>query len=616
MGILLSQVRISGFRGISNLEISLPRVAVLIGKNNAGKTSIIKALQLALGDYSRHLTDEDFYIDNDDNVTSKIVVDVYITPTEYEENSNEWVSCNVFSDEWIEAFGDLRQFDSNENEFVGIRTVCEKDNIKGGYKVTRYPLSSWNEFEGWTDNAGQINKKITKRIDAMPFVSIDAQRDIHQELREKTSYVGKVLSEIDFSSDDKEALEELIQELNDKAVETSPVLSDLKIHLDSLSQSFEGQGQTDITPFPKKIRDLAKRFSIHFGDSSANSFSMEYHGMGTRSWASMLTVKAFLELSEKKHAEEAECFFPILAAEEPEAHLHPNAQRTLYRQLTEVSGQVIISSHSPYLAALANQQDLRIISKSSNNGTLVNRLDKNLLPEELRKIHREVIHSKGELLFSSAIVLSEGETEAQALPLLFDRYFGKEAFILGVNFIGVGGSGSKYKPYLTFARDFNIPVFIFSDGEEKPIKQLKKVYDTIFGETDLATASNITILDNTDFEGYLIESGFQDAVETAIKAHDGNDRISKYIKKKQGKQTKAVVTDKPPCETCNQPIFEVGVYDYSGDEGQKKAILEILDSDKTKYAKVVADHLATLEPEALPQKIKGLFEQIKVGIQL
>jgi len=606
MSILVDKVRIAGFRGISNLEISLPRVAVLIGKNNAGKTSVIKALQLALGDYSRHLADEDFYIDDEDNICSEIIIDVSIVP----------VDSNEFSDEWIEVFGDLRQFDASGDEFVAIRTICEKDDIKGGYKITRFPLSEWQAFENWTDNSVKINKKITKRIESIPFVSIDAQRDIHQELREKTSYVGKVLSEIDFSSDDKDALEELIQELNESAVDKSEVLSELKTHLDSLSQSFEGQGQTDITPFPKKIRDLSKRFSIHFGDSASNSFSMEYHGMGTRSWASMLTVKAFLELSEKKHSEEEECFFPIVAAEEPEAHLHPNAQRTLYRQLTEVNGQVIISSHSPYLAALANQQDLRVISKSNGDGTLVNSLDKSLQPEELRKIHREVIHSKGELLFSSAIVLSEGETEAQALPLLFESYFGKEPFILGVNFIGVGGSGSKYKPYLTFARDFNIPVFIFSDGEEKPIKQLKKVYDTIFGETDLTAASNITILEDTDFEGYLLESGFQNDVETAIKAHDGDDKITKYIQKKQGKQTKAVITDKPSCVTCKQPIFEVGVYDYSGDDGYKKAILEILDSDKTKYAKVVADHLTTLESEALPQKIKDLFEQIKVGIQL
>ena len=93
MSILINKVRISGFRGISNLEISLPRVVVLIGKNNAGKTSVIKALQLALGDYSRHLADEDFYIDGEDNICSEIIIDVSIVP----------VSSNEFSDEWIET---------------------------------------------------------------------------------------------------------------------------------------------------------------------------------------------------------------------------------------------------------------------------------------------------------------------------------------------------------------------------------------------------------------------------------------------------------------------------------------------------------------------------------
>ena len=318
MPILINLVRISGFRGISNLELSLPKVTVLIGQNNTGKTSIIKALQLALGDYSRHLTDEDFYIDRNDVVCSEIIVDISIIPVD--EYSKQ---INCFSDKWVEVFGDKIQAGIKDNQFVGIRTICEKDSIKGGFKVTRYPLSRWAGFENWTDDAVKINNKISKRIDAMPFIAIDAQRDIHQELREKTSYIGKVLSDINFDSEDKDALEELISELNESAVEKSTVLSELKTHLDSLSQSFEGQGQTDITPFPKKIRDLSKRFSIHFGEDATNSFSMEYHGMGTRSWASMLTVKAFIEVLEKKHIAEEQCFFPIIAAEEPEAHLHP-----------------------------------------------------------------------------------------------------------------------------------------------------------------------------------------------------------------------------------------------------------------------------------------------------
>lgn len=482
MSILVNSVRISGFRGISNLEINLPKVTVLIGQNNAGKTSIIKALQLALGDYSRHLTDEDFYIDCDDNVRSEIIVDISIVPVG--ESSQR---TNVFSDEWIEVFGDWVQADLEDNDFVAIRTICEKDSIKGGFKVSRYPLSRWSGFENWTDESAKINNKISKRIDAIPFVAIDAQRDIHQELREKTSYIGKVLSDISFESDDKEALEDLIAELNESAVEKSTVLSELKTHLDSLSQSFEGQGQTDITPFPKKIRDLSKRFSIHFGEDETNSFSMEYHGMGTRSWASMLTVKAFIDILEKKHVEEEECFFPIIAAEEPEAHLHPNAQRTLYKQLTDIKGQTIISSHSPYLASECKLQDLRSL-RSGRNGVKVNSLGDGFAPEDIKKLQRDVMRFRGEILFSKAIILFEGVTEEQLAPIFFEKYFNKSCYSVGVNCVSV--AGKNYPPFVKLAYRLGIPVCIVSDNDGTTFAEISSQIRKIEVEFDCQLLPN------------------------------------------------------------------------------------------------------------------------------
>ena len=496
MSILVDQVRIAGFRGISNLEISLSRVTVLIGKNNAGKTSIIKALQLSLGDYARHLTEEDFYIDNKDNESSKIIVDVRIVPNDSTE----------FTDEWIETFGDWRQFDENDNEFVALRTICEKDDIRGGYKVTRYALSSWQEFTNWTNDAAKINKKITTRLESIPFVSIDAQRDIHQELREKTSYVGRILSEIDFSNNDKEALEELIQELNEKAIETSSVLTDLKSQLDSLSQSFQGQGQTEITPFPKKIRDLSKRFSIHFGEGSSNSFSMEYHGMGTRSWASMLTVKAFLEISDAKHSEEEEPFFPIVAAEEPEAHLHPNAQRTLYHQLTKINGQVIISTHSPYLASECKLMDLRSIV-NLNSGVVVKSLSNGFSPEDLNKLQRDVMRYRGELLFSNAIILFEGVTEEQLAPVFFEKYFGFSCHSVGVNCISV--AGKNYPPFVKMACSLGVPVYIVSDNDGTTKNEINAQISNIERDLDFKLSSdffNVSYFnDGCDIESELVQ---------------------------------------------------------------------------------------------------------------
>lgn len=185
----------------------------------------------------------------------------------------------------------------------------------------RSTLERWPDLKTWqTEKIKGTN--IFTRFESIPFISIEAQRDIHQELKERSSFIGKVLSNIEYNPTEIAAIESLIKEVNDETVNKSDVLQGLKTHLEQLNHSFQGTGIAEITPFPKKIRDFSKHFSIHFGDNSSGVFSMEYHGMGSRSWASMLTVKAFTDLMAAKHKKEAKPFFPILAAEEPEAHLH------------------------------------------------------------------------------------------------------------------------------------------------------------------------------------------------------------------------------------------------------------------------------------------------------
>ena len=605
MSIQIDIVRICGFRGISNIEIALPRVTVLLGQNNSGKTSVIKALQLAIGDYSRYLSDEDFHISEDGKRQEAITVDIRLIPIADKARASE------FSEEWQQELGAKIQAEADGKQYVAIRTTAKPDRVKGGYIIERYEMESWPAYTGW--EKVNFRKKLGKRLESVPFIPIDAQRDIHTELKEKSSFVGRVLSSVEYDDADVAELERMVAEVNKEAIEKSEPLKRLKTHLDNLNQSFEGSGQTELTPFPKKIRDLSKRFSVNFGESDKSSFSMEYHGMGTRSWASMLTVKAFTELLAKNHEEEAEPFFPIMAAEEPEAHLHPNAQRTLYRQLIDVPGQVIISTHSPYIAGLAELHEIKYLNKPESS-VQVYQLRTEFEDDDLRKLKREVVHSRGELLFSKAIVLSEGETEEQALPELFESYTGKHPFSLGINFVGVNGSGAKYRPFLILASDLNIPVFIFSDGEAQTVKELKKNYEKVFGATDIEKAPNITILDGTDFEGYLLSQGYQDLIEKTIQQVAGNDAIGKWIEKREDTSLKRVKTDKPNCITCKQPIFEDVNRDYSGEHGRVRAILDILDSSKPLYAKAITDNLIKLPREKLPAKVVELFKQIESGV--
>lgn len=125
MNILIDKVRISGFRGISNIEITLPRVTVLLGQNNAGKTSVIKAMQLAMGDYSRYLSDEDFHIGEDEKRQEAITVDLRFIAVDGESRTKE------FSENWQQVFGDKIQSEPDGNQFVCIRTIAKPDRVKG-----------------------------------------------------------------------------------------------------------------------------------------------------------------------------------------------------------------------------------------------------------------------------------------------------------------------------------------------------------------------------------------------------------------------------------------------------------------------------------------------------
>jgi putative ATP-dependent endonuclease of OLD family len=470
--ILVDTVRICGFRGIKNLEISLPRVTVLIGTNNSGKTSLLKALQLALGDYSRYVSEEDFYIGSDDKRASEIKVDVRFVAAD--ENGNR---VGTFDESWQTEFGDKIRAEANGNQFVAIRTCVKPNEIKGGFECSRYPMQTWPEFAVWQDEKIKEKDKIN-RIISTPFISIEAQRDIHYELKDKSSFAGRVLSGVEYGKEDIIEIERLIQELNINAINKSSALKSFKTQLEKLNQSFQGAGNVEITPFPKKIRDLSKHFSVHFGEGASNTFSMEYHGMGTRSWASMLTVKAFVEAQVEKHKAEVEPFFPILAAEEPEAHLHPNAQRTLYGQLAESEGQVIVSTHSPYFAAMADIRDIRSM-RNDSEGMSVQNIPQSISSEDRKILAREIISKKGEILFARALILAEGITEEQVIPAICDLYTNKSLFALGISCVSV--SGKNYAPFVKLACSLGIPTYIISDNDGSTKteieSQLKKIRD-------------------------------------------------------------------------------------------------------------------------------------------
>lgn len=307
-----------------------------------------------------------------------------------------------------------------------------------------------------------------------------------------------------YNEEDIEKIEKLISKLNTKAIKNSDVLKEILKALKGIDSTLNKKNAIiDIMPFAKSLSDINKTVTIHYG-THEDSFSMDYHGMGTRSWSSLLIFKAFIEVQSKLAKANLKPFFPIIAVEEPESHLHPNAQKKLYSQIKELSGQKVISTHSPSVACSAELNEIRCLYKDNDENTKCGKLIVVKDSDEERKIKMKVMATRGEILFSKAIVLFEGETEEYLLPALYNHYFKHEATSDGVDMISVGGSGNQYSPFIAFAKAYNIPWYIFSDGEKNIINKNQKALREVLEDPlyDFEGQDNIFILPNE----YCIES--------------------------------------------------------------------------------------------------------------
>lgn len=130
MGILLGKIRVHGFRGLDNLEIDFEPTTVLVGTNNAGKTTLLKALQLALSN-SFQISDDDFFF-SDEITRNKIVIDLLFISVD--DNGNQ---INEFED----RIGIVFLIGMDEGTFPDYRAIA-----KGGEELQQEKNNTYVAF--------------------------------------------------------------------------------------------------------------------------------------------------------------------------------------------------------------------------------------------------------------------------------------------------------------------------------------------------------------------------------------------------------------------------------------------------------------------------------------
>ena len=378
----IKRITITNFRALKQVEIPLARSTVLIGENNSGKSSVLDCIYLVLsrrwGQGGTGFADYDLTISDDslesqlaepdtedrtgtaDNATDKHPPKVSIELLFSEETVNEW------PDEIKTVlFGIVRTDPISCLNSIVLRVTYTFNPLERNYE----PGWAFIDINGDPIGTSEAKRAINtyQFFKYVPVFFLSALRDSSKEFSTRSQFWGRLLKAVEISPEERHALDNAIEELNARLLAADPRVSQTVERLKEI-QTVVAHGavqDVSIRALPMKVWELLSRSEIVIkGEVGSPWLPLDRHGQGVKSLSVIYLFNAFVErLLKEAYSEHSE---PILALEEPEVHLHPQAARALWAQIDTISGQKIITSHSPYFVQFVPIKDVRLLRRGPN----------------------------------------------------------------------------------------------------------------------------------------------------------------------------------------------------------------------------------------------------------
>ena len=383
---------------------------------------------------------------------------------------------------------DIHESRVDLRDFTGIE--------RGGSVKIHYFERFWNKYQ-------KNDEFVRKMADLDPKMT---------QLRTKISKLSLDGSHYpaDFANLRKAELEKALSDINKKVLQGHSAFESVKDHLRKTADylSLEGTDPVSIEAIPSKVFDILSRTQIKLTSKTGARIPIVRHGSGTQSLAVICLFNAFLNSQLKDaYGEHSE---PLLALEEPEAHLHPSAINAVVKMLRDIPGQKLVSTHSGDLLAgvpLKNVRRLRRIRGKIS----VHEVDESAFkPEDIEKLNHKVRTTRGALLFSRCWLLVEGMTEAVLLPECA-RAMGHDLHTDGVSLVEFSQIGIE--KLIRLADQLSIEWFtlVDKDREGENYEASAKLQLGRRNESD-----HIRKLDHGNMEVFLCMEGFGDIYEETI----------------------------------------------------------------------------------------------------
>ncbi|WP_242470461.1 ATP-dependent nuclease [Allochromatium vinosum] len=505
----LTGLKIEHYRGIKSLELTLDTTTVLIGENNCGKTTVLHALRACLhtlrsAGRAAPFDEFDLHFDSRsaDPTTAPPIV---ITLTFGEKTAGEW------SEEVEQRLGGdggvIALIPPDDRSRVQLRVTAEYSKVTQDIETT---------FE-FLDAAGRpLPAKNRSRLSNLqqlrPLFYLSALRDAGKEFSRTSQFWSPFVKHSQIDETTKAAIEAQLENINAQIIEAHGTFKGVREHLGKV-QELVALGEQDVISVdavPARVFDMLNRTQVSIASATGARLPIGRHGEGTQSLTVLMLFDAFLksELARKQGVKESK---PIVALEEPEAHLHPNAVRALWKTIRNIDGQKLIATHSGDLLSEVELTAIRRLYKSRDQVKVGAIAAGTLAPRDQRKFDFLVRRTRGELFFARCWLLGEGETEA--------ILFAGAAEVLGLDLEQAGVRCVEYRLgdidyFLDAANALGITWHCMTDADDQGAKDAMKARERLPG-TPKRPWRHLSVLANAaSIEPYLASHGFLDVYES------------------------------------------------------------------------------------------------------
>jgi len=441
----ITKILIQNYRSINEIEVEFPHAYVAVcGKNDSGKTNVLRALRILFGSDSPYpFRDEAISIKRDlpqwvskiDSKQAKIVIEAHC-------------SVSPDADGGLHRFVvDYLQLQTTESLSLMLRSETSERNADV-FKV------SVNGVEVDKLKAEEIRNKIQS---SRAVLFHDSTEPLPKFLFAEGQRFG-IFSDI--QATDRDELQKAKERLNSTI---SKIAKRQQKDISGLLGRLKDRYTVGVTV--PKFDPAQLPLGITLGDDTVN-VALEHWGSGTQN-RTMILMALFRARIVSKEETSASKVTPVIVIEEPESFLHPSGQAefgSILQDLAEEFGvQVVVATHSPYMLS----------QRAPESNILLRRR------QERKKLREtELVDTKGNgwmepfslalgiqnaefepwaaALFrhSGAIILVEGETDAEYLELLRDKEHGAAALCFTGQIVPYGGKDTLKQPFiLRFIKD-------------------------------------------------------------------------------------------------------------------------------------------------------------------